>query len=217
MNIDLDNVAECIMTLLNENSAKIVPSQSLNSPRAVGDNVQEYLAEEGLEQALKRIGIANVQNDFTRRSMEDIAFSDEQGNYYAVDVKTHNINTQFNRPNLISVQRLAKFYKNDTNTFCILIVSYTVENKTIKFTDCKFKPIEDFSWKGCLTLGALGWGQIQIYDANKLAFNSPAIGRKRWMLELCDTLDKFYDEEIGKINERKLWFSNIRSYWEKHM
>lgn len=212
----MDNVAEGIMALLNENSARIVPSQSLNSPRAVGDNVQEYLAEEGLEQALKRTDIVNVQNDFTRRSMEDIAFTDGQGNYYAVDVKTHNINTQFNRPNLISVQRLAKFYKNDTNTFCILIISYKVENKTIVFTDCKFKPIEEFSWNGCLTLGALGWGQIQIYDANKLAFNNPSIGRKRWMLELCDTLEKFYDEEIGKINERKLWFSSIRNYWEKH-
>lgn len=217
MNINLDNVAECIMALLNENSTRIVPQQSLNSPRAVGDNVQEYLAEEGLEQALKRIGIVNVQNDFTRRSMEDIAFTDGQGNYYAVDVKTHNINTQFNRPNLISVQRLAKFYRNDTNTFCILIVSYTVKNKTISFTDCNFKPIEAFSWNGCLTLGALGWGQIQIYDANRLTFYNPSIGRKKWMLELCDTLDKFYDEEIGKINERKLWFSNIKKYWEKHL
>lgn len=216
MNINLDNIAGCIKNLLNDNSQKIIPLQSLNSPRAVGDNVQEYLAEEGLEQALKIIGVTNVQNDFTRRSMEDIAFSDEQGNYYAVDVKTHNTKTQFNRPNLISVQRLAKFYKNDKNTFCILIVSYKTENGAAVFTDCNFKPIEEFSWSGCLTLGALGWGQIQIYDANKLSFNTPSTGRKKWMLEMCDNLEKFYDEEIGKIIERKQWFSSIREYWEQH-
>ena len=32
--------------------------------------------------------------------------------------------------------------------------------------------------------------------------------------QLCDTLALFYDEEISKIGERKLWFEDIRKYWE---
>ena len=39
--------------------------------------------------------------------MEDLAFKDLNGKYYAMDVKTHNLDTNFNMPNLISVKRLA--------------------------------------------------------------------------------------------------------------
>ena len=114
-------------------------------------------------------------------------------------------------PNLISVRRLANFYKNDNNTFCILIVEYKVENGGIVYNKCHFKPIEASSWK-CLTIGALGWGQIQIKDANVLKFNK-SVNRKKWMIKLCDLLEAFYDEEIGKIGERKLWFNDIKEYW----
>ena len=144
--------------------------------------------------------------------MEDIAFEDNDGNYYAVDVKTHNLSTQFNMPNLISVRRIANFYRHNSNTFCILIVSYRVVNNKLEYGECYFKPIEAFSWN-CLTLGALGWGQIQISNANKLIFEKN-VNRKQWMLNMCDKLEIFYNEEIGKIAERKDWFSKIRKDWE---
>lgn len=35
------------------------------------------------------------------------------------------------------------------------------------------------------------------------------------MLELCNNLEEFYNAEIGKIKERKAWFTEIRNYWEK--
>lgn len=31
---------------------------------------------------------------------------------------------------------------------------------------------------------------------------------------MCDKLEIFYNEEIGKIAERKDWFSKIRKDWE---
>lgn len=213
MKTNLDAVATKILSLLNESCKNIVSRNSLSSTRAIGDAVQEYLANEGLTTALNDTNVANIENDFTRRSMEDMAFTDKDGNYYAVDAKTHNLSTHFNMPNLISVQRLAKFYKNSRNTFCVLIVSYEIENGKLEYKECHFKPIEALSWD-CLTLGALGWGQIQIANANRLIF-SHAIDRKKWMLELCDRLDEFYDAKIGKIGERKAWFADIREYWEK--
>lgn len=210
MKTNLDLVAKNILALLNKNCQHIVNKISLTSTRAVGDAVQEYIAQKGLPLALKDV---DIENEFTRRSMEDVAFSDKEGNYYAVDVKTHNLTTRFSMPNLISVQRLANFYKNKQNNFCILIVSYETDGNKIIYKDCHFKPIEAFSWD-CLTLGALGWGQIQITNASKLKFFKSQ-NRKKWMLELCNNLEEFYNAEIGKIKERKAWFTEIRKYWEK--
>lgn len=210
MKTNLDLVAKNILALLNKNCQHIVNKISLTSTRAVGDAIQEYIAQKGLPLALKGV---DIENEFTRRSMEDVAFSDKEGNYYAVDVKTHNLTTRFSMPNLISVQRLANFYKNKQNNFCILIVSYETDGNKIIYKDCYFKPIEAFSWD-CLTLGALGWGQIQIANASKLKF-CKSQNRKKWMLELCNNLEEFYNAEIGKIKERKAWFTEIRKYWEK--
>ena len=210
--MDLNELSNKILEILNRDAQTIVSVNSMSSPRSIGDAVQEFLAQRGLAEALAEIGISHIDSDFSRRSMEDIEFEDNSGNYYAVDVKTHNLSTQFNMPNLISVRRLANFYRNDSNTFCILIVSYEVVDNKLEYRECNFKPIEAFSWD-CLTLGALGWGQIQIANANDLQFNQ-LMSRKRWMLDMCDKLETFYDEEIGKIVERKDWFSKIRQDWE---
>ena len=210
--MDLNELSNKILEILNRDAQTIVSVNSMSSPRSIGDAVQEFLAQRGLAEALAEIGISHIDSDFSRRSMEDIAFEDNSGNYYAVDVKTHNLSTQFNMPNLISVRRLANFYRNDSNTFCILIVSFEVVDNKLEYRECNFKPIEAFSWD-CLTLGALGWGQIQFANANNLQFNQ-LMSRKRWMLDMCDKLETFYDEEIGKIVERKDWFSKIRQDWE---
>ncbi|MBQ4540614.1 MAG: hypothetical protein IJA37_05460 [Alistipes sp.] len=209
--MDLNKLSYKILEILNRDAQNIVSVNSMSSPRSIGDAVQEFLAQKGLAEALSEIGISHIDSDFSRRSMEDIAFDDNRGNYYAVDVKTHNLSTQFNMPNLISVRRIANFYRNDSNTFCILIVSYNVVDNKLEYGECYFKPIEAFSWD-CLTLGALGWGQIQIANAKTLIFEEN-VNRKQWMLNMCDKLEIFYNEEIGKIAERKDWFNKIRQEW----
>lgn len=199
-----------LLNYLNNNAQQIV---SVFSPRIVGDALQEFVAKH-LQLCFPAKFAAKFETDFERRSMEDMAFYDNTGNYYAIDVKTHDVDSHFSMPNLISMQRLAKFYRNDTNTFCILIIDYKVVIDHIEYLSCHFKPIEHFAWSG-LTLGALGWGQIQIKDSNRLFFE-PHPSRKRWMLELCETAAAFYDAEIGKIAERKDWFSKEKIYWEQH-
>lgn len=210
----MDKIAQAILEDLKTNATGIVSGSSLSSPRAIGDAVQDYLGETGLDKVLSSYGI-DVSSEFGRRAMEDMAFKDSDGNYYAVDVKTHNVDTDFNMPNLISVKRLVTFYKNDDkNNFCILIVSYKIVSGKIEYQECHFKKIESFSWK-CLTIGALGWGQIQIANANNLKFDADSNTlRKSWMLTLCKMLFVFYDEEISKIGERKTWFNSVKAYWE---
>lgn len=75
-----------------------------------------------------------------------------------------------------------------------------------------FAPIEFFSWD-CLTLGALGWGQIQIANANSVKI-MPKNKRKNWMIEMCDNLLEFYPKEIGKINERINYFKRMKRFWK---
>jgi hypothetical protein len=145
--------------------------------------------------------------------MADLAFTDTDGLYYVVDVKTHRLETHFNMPNLTSVERLSRFYEDDKNYFVTLIVQYTVSGTRIKVTKAHFVPIEFLAWN-CLTIGALGWGQIQIANANIINVNE-GYSRKKWMLELCDMMLEFYPREIGKINERMAYFKRVKREWKK--
>ena len=194
------------------NSQKdFLSAQTVNSPRAVGDAVQNVLAEHFQE--IVGDEAKEYSSSFARRAMADLAFTDADGFYYVVDVKTHRLDTKFNMPNLTSVERLSRFYEEDTNYFSILKVDYRTNNTRAEVAKITFVPIEFFDWD-CLTVGALGWGQIQIADANKVAI-IPKNSRRKWMLELCDTLFEFYPKEIGKIGERIDYFKKVRRFWEK--
>ena len=114
---------------------------------------------------------------------------------------------------MLGSKRLARFYEDDKNHFVILYIGYDVQGLRVVVTDVKFVPIEFLDWE-CLTLGALGWGQIQITNANRIVIK-PQNPRKAWMLELCDALFEFYPREITKINDRIRHFKRVRAFWEK--
>lgn len=182
-----------------------------SSPRAVGDTVQGVIGDV-LPSCFPPDTISGFSSDFSRRAMADVSFNDTDGNYFAVDIKTHNISTDFNMPNLTSVKRLAEFYKDSTNYFVILLVEYKVENDKLTFTGVCFVPIEHLEWS-CLTLGALGWGQIQIANANEININRNNT-RADWMLELCSRLNQFYTEEIKKNTDRRDYFQKLKNELE---
>jgi len=201
---------------IEKNIKKYINSQidflserTVTSPRAVGDAIQSLL-EDGFR---KIVGsdIVDYSSDFARRAMADLAFTDKDGNYYVVDVKTHRLDTHFNMPNLTSVQRLSRFYEDDKNHFVILSVAYMTEGTRIKVKNVHFVPIEFLDWE-CLTLGALGWGQIQIANSNHIIINEHE-GRKKWMIRMCDTLFSFYEKEIGKIGNRIEYFKKVKAKW----
>lgn len=194
------------------NNANLVVPEQADNPRTVGDAVQDFLAE-NFKNYFQPNVLKEYNSSFSRRSLEDFAFIDNEDNYYAVDCKTHNVDTVFNMPNLISVERLAHFYEVNNNYFTVLINSYSVssEGKLI-FKECIFSPIEMLDWN-CLTIGALGWGQIQIANASRIDIDETST-RKKWMLKLCDYLDIFYPKEISKITHRIDRFKKVREFWE---
>ena len=129
--------------------------------------------------------------------MADLAFTDVDENYYVIDVKTHRSDTKFNMPNLTSVERLARFYEDDQNFFVLLLVRYDASGTSVTVSEVQFIPIEFLDWS-CLTIGALGWGQIQIANSNHITVNHH-YSRRQWMLELCDAVLAFYPREIGSL------------------
>ncbi|OAV66740.1 hypothetical protein Barb6_02526 [Bacteroidales bacterium Barb6] len=203
------SIEECVIQTINS-SYNIVNDNSLKSPRAVGDAIQQLL-EERFSSFLPQKLLKEYNSAFARRAMADFAFQDNDGFCYVVDNKTHNMETAFNMPNLTSVERLSRFYEDYHNYFTLLIVAYETSKSRINANYCHFLPIEHLSWS-CLTIGALGWGQIQIANSNNIIIDR-AQTRKSWMLSLCDRLAEFYPKEIAKIHSRISHFEKIKEYW----
>lgn len=194
------------------NSHKDFMSEAtISSTRAAGDAIQGILAD-NFDDILGEL-CGTYSAEFARRAMADIAFTDKDGFYNVVDVKTHRLDTHFNMPNLTSVERLTRFYEDDNNYFVILTVAYAVKGTTVKVERVHFVPIEFLSWE-CLTIGALGWGQIQIANSNKIIVY-PKYSRKKWMLEFCDVMLDFYPKEIEKIDKRIKHFQKVKKVWDQ--
>lgn len=202
-------IEKAVVEMLNL-QPEFLSSRTAESTRAVGDAIQSILSEHF--QSLLGEHCAEYSAQFARRAMADLAFKDRDGFYHVVDVKTHRIGTQFNMPNLTSVERLARFYEDDHNYFVLLLVKYAVTDVQFRAEEAHFVPIEFLSWD-CLTLGALGWGQVQIANANVIQVNE-GYSRRKWMLQLCDALLEFYPREIGKVKERIEHFKRVKQLWE---
>lgn len=201
------NIEKKIKDFLNKQSDFLSP-RTATSTRAAGDAIQDLLAD-NFKSILGEV-VKEYSADFARRAMADLAFSDKEGFYHIIDVKTHRLDTHFNMPNLTSVERLARFYEDDKNYFVVLIVAYNLTGTKVKVEKVHFVPIEFLTWD-CLTIGALGWGQIQIANSNKIIIAPQS--RKKWMIDLCDTLFEFYPAEISKIKERIDYFKKVKARW----
>ena len=203
-----EQVAIAIKEYINSLDSFLSP-QTARSPRAVGDALESLVAERF--ETFLGDWCSEYSSEFARRAMADMAFTDVEGIYSLVDVKTHREDTHFNMPNLTSVERLARLYESNTNVFSLIMIKYSVDGTDLQVSDVLFAPIEFLDWE-CLTVGALGWGQIQIANSNNIQM-VPRNSRKDWMLQLCDVMMAFYPREIDKITERMQRFERVRDYW----
>ena len=197
-----------VKRLLNSHDDFLSP-QTVGSTRAVGDAI-ENIVSGNFEKILGK-NCVEYSAAFARRAMADLAFRGRDGTYYMVDVKTHRADAAFSMPQLTSVERLARLYEDDGNVFALLIVKYQISGDSVTAKNVKFLPIESLNWN-CLTIGALGWGQIQIADSNKIVIDA-APSRKEWMLNFCDRVLDFYPREIAKIGGRISRFKEVQEFW----
>ena len=194
--------------ILKKNS-KIMSAHTVESPRAVGDAVEKILAD-NIEYIVGARG-REFSAQFARRAMADMAFETVDGFYCLVDVKTHRQDADFSMPQLTSVERLASLYGDDSNIFSLMSVKYGTRGGRLVFHGVSFFPVEWLDWK-CLTIGNLGWGQIQIANSNNIKI-SPRTSRVEWMITLCDRVLDFYPREIDKISKRIFRFKAERRRW----
>jgi hypothetical protein len=204
---DRHAIEDAIFALLRA-EPYFLSSSTASSPRAAGDAIQGILSEKIL--SVFGPNITGYTPTFARRAMADIAFDDPEG-HYVIDVKTHRLKTAFNMPNLISVERLTSFYEKNDNHFVLLLVNYDSAPGVLTFESVQFISIEFLSWD-CLTIGALGWGQIQIVNANKITILETS--RREWMLQLCEVMLSFYPREISKIATRVARFELEKERWQ---
>lgn len=203
-----EGIEDKVLRLLNE-QADFLSEDTAGSTRAAGDAIQSIIENE-FEKILGEHG-GEYSASFARRAMADLAFKDNLANYYVVDVKTHREETAFNMPNLTSVDRLARFYEDNANFFVMLMVKYSVTGTKVMVSKVHFVPIEYLKWS-CLTIGALGAGQIQIANSKHIEIDATK-SRRSWMLEFCDNVLQFYPREITKINQRIEKFKKVKEFW----
>lgn len=202
-------IAKKIKDYINS-APEFLSPPTADSTRAVGDALEGLIADKFGD--FLGSWCSEYSNDFARRAMADLAFTDKEGFYSVVDVKTHRADTKFNMPNVTSVERLARFYESDQNIFALIMVKYAVEDTSVTVDEVIYSPIEFIDWN-CLTIGALGWGQIQISNSNIINIRD-GYSRKLWMLELCETMLEFYPKEIRKIKDRIDRFDKVKAHWE---
>lgn len=188
-----------VLTLLNREKKFL--TKRTTSTRSIGDAL-ENIVQDKLPSLLGK-GIKNYFSGYEPRAMEDLSFYDAKGNYYAVDVKSHNLSRAFTMPNLISVRRLSDFYEGKNNHFMVLMISYIENKQEIEVKKVIFRPIEHFDWS-CLQVVNLGWGQLQIKDSNAITIKRTK--RINWLVELLDNVDVFYKKEIEKIKNTRIGF-----------
>lgn len=198
--MDFKKISTEVVNLLNRESDKILPKQSIKTVRIIADTVETYLTTKGLEMILGE----KVIQPKSRKSMEDCAVIINENTYY-IDIKTHNMETAFNMPNLTSLKGLNKFYKDSNNVLCIMNISYYIApDGSVVFEDCLFRPIENISWKS-LRIGALGNGQIQLKlfkNLNDIKIDEN-LDRNDWIREMYINAFDFIDNEKQKLDKFK--------------
>jgi hypothetical protein len=119
------------------------------------------------------------------------------------------------KSSLFHTDQYVQLEERTLNFLVVLFISYEAQNTGVIINRVQFIPIEFLSWD-YLTIGAPGWGQIQIANSNFITIQA-GYSRKAWMIELCDNLLDFYPREINKINQRIDYFRKVRASWESRL
>ena len=164
--------------------------------RGIADKIEESVCNK-----IKMINVSGllVEDASSKRSLEDIQVTDENGNLYKLDIKTHDINADFSMPNMVSVARLLNFYKEESNNLAYIFVDYKEINNVTEITNITIRLVEELSWD-MLAILNLGKGQLQIKDMNsELIFIEP--NREEWINQLKVNMVKHYNKTIIKFQK----------------
>ena len=166
--------------------------------RGVGDIVEAHVRQLIID------NYPNARYPSSPRSIEDVEL--QLGEVLLkLDIKTHNLDATFSRPNLISIKRLSDYYKDPNNSLAYIFVSYKFDKDSIDIFDICVANIEHIKWSS-LSIGNLGKGQLQVSNMHKIEFDYNQ-KRDKWIGILKMNGNRYYNRLVEKIEKWKKSFS----------
>ena len=181
--------------------AQLLQGQTLAKPssgnqRAYADQIEELACELARTQYT-----AQYQKARSVRSPEDFTILDGDVTNY-IDVKTRQLGTDFNMPNLISVDRLDKLLSESNTELYYWMIDYRVQaDGTCVIEHSELRTVWSLPWSA-LAIQNLGKGQLQIckwaelakYETDRTAWHSYLKGeRRRFYLKQASKFQRMAD------------------------
>ena len=194
----METIIKQIQDSLDKNLQKEIPYEGGLMQRGIADIIEVIVSDIILN--LKDQSIKESYEAKSKRSIEDVGLITTDYDDIKIDIKTHDSESDLSMPNLISISRIKKFYENDKNLLLYVFVKYHTDNNSIHISEVIVKSIEQIDW-GCLTIGNLGKGQLQITNMNDISFND-FLSRKDWLERLSYDVIIYYRSLINKIETK---------------
>jgi hypothetical protein len=181
-----------------KNLSTLLENASITAPSSGNQRVYADLIEE------MACGIA--QDQFAEhyrparsvKSTEDFALV-QNGHTIYIDVKTRQLGTDLNMPNMISVDKLNKLLDDASVELYYWMIDYEVAadgSAVVKHTE--MRAVWDLPWEA-LAIQNLGLGQLQI--SNWTAIDKPGLPRAVWHARLKSEMYAFYTRQAVKFQE----------------
>ena len=167
-----------------------LPKPSSKNQRAYADMLEELACD------LARTEFPDLYKKARSvRSPEDFTLC-ENGQTSYVDVKTRQLGTDFNMPNLISVDRLDKLLATaDTELYYWMIDYQVADNGECTVRHSEIRSVWSLPW-AALAIQNLGKGQLQIAKWSEM--NSYATDKAKWHEHLKGERKRFYLKQASK-------------------
>jgi len=170
-------------------SAEITCPSSGNQ-RAYADLLEEMACAIAQDQFQEQ-----YQKSRSVKSTEDFALV-ENGHTIYIDVKTRQLGTDLNMPNMISVDKLNKLLDDPHTELYYWMIDYEVRaDGSAQVQHTEMRAVWDLPWSA-LAIQNLGLGQLQI--ANWSAMSQPGLPRAQWHAQLKQEMRAFYTRQASK-------------------
>lgn len=173
----------------------LLESATLTAPASGNQRVYADLIEEAA------CGIAQDQfaEQFRKarsvKSTEDFTLVDGNKTIY-IDVKTRQLGTDLNMPNMVSVDKLNKLLADPNTELYYWMLDYEVlADGSAVIRHSEMRAVWDLPWSA-LAIQNLGLGQLQI--ANWANMNDPRVDRETWYAQLKIEMRDFYTKQAQK-------------------
>lgn len=168
---------------------KIYPKPSSSNQRAYADLLEEQASNQAQQTFLTEFEPAA-----SVRSPEDFMLKLDKS--YLIDVKTRQLNTQFNMPNLISVDRLDRILSDPTKDLYYWMIDYEVDSTgQCVIQHSEIRAVWSLPWEA-VAIQNLGKGQLQIKDWSQLT--TYLNDRVSWLQDLRSARKIFYLKQADK-------------------